>query len=167
MRPKNNYLKKSRKVKPIIKEPCSNCRGKGTVREEKTINIKVPAGVEDGNRLRIAGEGDAGDKGAPSGNLYVEINIQKHLDFQRDGANLYYEKQISFVQASLGDSVDIPTISGEVELKIPPGTQSGTVFRLRNQGMPIMQREMKGNGSEAIMMQFTFTPIILILKMKS
>lgn len=129
----------------IIQEPCSNCRGKGTVREEKTINIKVPAGVEDSNRLRVAGEGDAGDKGAPSGNLYVEINIQKHLDFQRDGANLYYEKQISFVQASLGDSVDIPTISGEVELKIPPGTQSGTVFRLRNQGMLIMQREMKGN----------------------
>lgn len=129
----------------IIQEPCSNCRGRGTVKEEKTISIKIPAGVEDGNRLRISGEGDAGEKGAIPGNLYVEINIQKHLDFQRDGSNLYYEKQISFVQASLGDTVDIPTINGEVELKIPAGTQSGSVFRLKNKGMPIMRREMCGN----------------------
>lgn len=129
----------------IIKEPCSKCRGRGTVKEEKTISVKIPAGVEDGNRLRISGEGNAGEKGAIPGNLYVEINIQKHLDFQRDGSNLYYEKQISFVQASLGDTVDIPTINGEVELKIPAGTQSGSVFRLRGKGMPVMQRDIKGN----------------------
>ena len=87
----------------------------------------------------------AGDVGGGNGDLYVEINIKRHKDFERDGANLYYEKQISFVQASLGDTVDIPTIDGEVELKIPPGTQSGTVFRLKEKGMPQMRRTTKGN----------------------
>ncbi|MBQ6813510.1 MAG: molecular chaperone DnaJ [Methanobrevibacter sp.] len=129
----------------IIKEPCHHCKGKGTVKENKTISIKIPAGVESGNRLRVSGEGHAGDVGGGSGDLYVEINIKKHDTFERDGANLYYEKQISFVQASLGDNVDIPTIDGEVELKIPPGTQSGTVFRLKEKGMPQMRRSYKGN----------------------
>ena len=77
--------------------------------------------------------------------MYVEINVQKHLDFEREGANLYYEKQISFPQASLGDTVEIPTIDGKVDLKIPPGTQSGTVFRLKEKGMPQMRRSSKGN----------------------
>ena len=77
--------------------------------------------------------------------MYVEINVQKHLDFEREGANLYYEKQISFPQASLGDTVEIPTIDGKVDLKIPPGTQSGTVFRLKEKGMPQMRRSNKGN----------------------
>ena len=105
------------------------------IEEEKTISIKVPAGVETGNRLRVSGEGHVGDVGGGKGDLYVEINIQKHLDFEREGANLYYEKQISFPQASLGDTVEIPTIDGKVDLKIPPGTQSGTVFRLKEKGM--------------------------------
>ena len=129
----------------IIKEPCHNCHGRGSVKEEKTISIKVPAGVETGNRLRVSGEGHVGDVGGGKGDLYVEINIQKHLDFEREGANLYYEKQISFPQASLGDTVEIPTIDGKVDLKIPPGTQSGTVFRLKEKGMPQMRRSNKGN----------------------
>ena len=129
----------------LIKEPCHHCKGKGTVKESKTISVKIPAGVESGNRLRVSGEGHAGDVGGGNGDLYVEINIKRHKDFERDGANLYYEKQISFVQASLGDTVDIPTIDGEVELKIPPGTQSGTVFRLKEKGMPQMRRTTKGN----------------------
>ncbi|MBR5502852.1 MAG: molecular chaperone DnaJ [Methanobrevibacter sp.] len=129
----------------IIKEPCHHCKGKGTVKESKTIGIKIPAGVESGNRLRVSGEGHVGDVGGGNGDLYVEINIKKHDYFERDGANLYFEKQISFVQASLGDTVDIPTIDGEVELKIPPGTQSGTVFRLKEKGMPQMRRATKGN----------------------
>ena len=129
----------------IIKEPCHNCKGKGTIKESKTLNIKIPAGVESGNRLRVSGEGNVGDVGGGNGDLYVEIYIKRHEYFERDGANLYYEKQISFVQASLGDTVDIPTINGEVELKIPPGTQSGTTFRLRDQGMPYMRRAGKGN----------------------
>lgn len=129
----------------IIKEPCHNCHGRGSVKEEKTISIKVPAGVETGNRLRVSGEGHVGDVGGGKGDLYVEINVQKHLDFEREGANLYYEKQISFPQASLGDTVEIPTIDGKVDLKIPPGTQSGTVFRLKEKGMPQMRRSNKGN----------------------
>ena len=129
----------------IIKEPCHNCKGKGTVKEDKTISVKIPAGVESGNRLRVSGEGHASDNGGSNGDLYLEIRIKKHDKFERDGGNLYYEKQISFVQASLGDTIDIPTIDGEVELKIPPGTQSGTVFRLKEKGMPQMRRSTKGN----------------------
>lgn len=129
----------------IIKEPCHHCKGKGTVKEDKTISVKIPAGVETGNRLRVSGEGHAGDLGGGNGDLYVEINVKPHKDFERDGANLYYDKQISFVQASLGDTVDIPTIDGAVELKIPAGTQSGTVFRLKEKGMPQMRRSTKGN----------------------
>lgn len=129
----------------IITNPCSNCRGKGVVKEEKTINIKIPAGVENGNRLRVSNEGNTGEVGGGNGDLYVQVNIKRHPDFERDGANLYYEKQISFVQASLGATIDIPTINGEVELKIPAGTQSSTIFRLKDKGMPIMRRNIKGN----------------------
>jgi molecular chaperone DnaJ len=129
----------------IITDPCQNCNGKGKIKENNTINIKIPAGVESGSRLRVPGEGNAGDINGGYGDLIVLINIKPHKDFEREGANLYYEKQISFVQASLGDSIDVPTILGEVELKIPPGTQSGSIFRLRNQGMPIMRRNSKGN----------------------
>ena len=129
----------------IITSPCSQCNGKGKIKEDKTIHIKIPAGIEDGSRLRVRSEGNAGDTNGTYGDLIVSINIKHHKDFQRDGANLYYEQKISFVQASLGDSIDIPTIDGEVQLKIPPGTQSETVFRLRGQGMPILRRNSKGN----------------------
>ncbi|MDR1721421.1 MAG: molecular chaperone DnaJ [Methanobrevibacter sp.] len=129
----------------IIKEPCHQCRGKGTIKEEKTVHVKIPAGVEDGNRLRIPNAGNAGQAGAGYGHLYVVIHIKQHKDFEREGPNLYYEKQISFVQASLGDKVDVPTIDGEAKLNIPAGTQSGTVFRLKGQGMPILHRSSKGN----------------------
>jgi len=129
----------------IIKEPCHTCHGRGTVKEDKKIEISIPAGVDDGNRLRVSGEGNAGEVGGGNGDLYVEIRIKKHKDFERDGANLYYEKQISFVQASLGDTIEIPTIDGKVDLKIPPGTQSGTIFRLKEKGMPHMRHKSKGN----------------------
>jgi molecular chaperone DnaJ len=129
----------------IITHPCQNCNGRGKVKENNTIEIKIPAGVESGSRLRVQGEGNAGDVGGGYGDLIVLINIQKHKMFEREGPNLYFEKQISFPQASLGDTVDVPTIDGEAELKIPPGTQSGSVFRLRGQGMPIMRRNSRGN----------------------
>ncbi|MDR0900688.1 MAG: molecular chaperone DnaJ, partial [Methanobrevibacter sp.] len=130
----------------IITEPCKQCNGKGKVREDKFISIKIPAGVENGSRLRVPGEGNIGDHNGGYGDLIVLINIKKHDLFERDGANLYYDQQISFVQASLGDTIDIPTITGEkLELKIPAGTQSGTVFRLRGQGMPLMRRKSNGN----------------------
>jgi len=150
----NTFLGQMMNVRPcrncggegkIITSPCGKCNGKGKIKESTTIHITIPAGVEDESRLRVQGEGNAGDANGPSGDLLVLINIMPHKKFQRDGANLYYDQQISFVQASLGDTIDIPTIDGEVELKLPPGTQSETVFRLRGQGMPMLRRSSKGN----------------------
>ena len=129
----------------IISEHCHECHGKGTVRQNNKLSVKIPAGVETGNRLRFPGEGDAGDVGGGYGDLYVIIKVKNNKNFERDGANLYYEKQISFVEASLGASVDVPTIDGSIELNIPEGTQSGTVFRVRDQGMTRMNRNSKGN----------------------
>ncbi|KZX10121.1 molecular chaperone DnaJ [Methanobrevibacter curvatus] len=129
----------------IITDPCKKCHGKGKIKENTTINIKIPAGVEDGSRIVARGEGNAGGENAPNGDLYVLVNIKNHKDFQRNGADLYYDKQVSFVQASLGAKVEVPTINGALELNIPSGTQSESVFRLRNQGMPILHRGSKGN----------------------
>jgi len=129
----------------IITDPCKNCNGKGKIKESNTISITIPAGVESGSRLRVPGKGNVGEINGQHGDLIVLINVKPHKDFEREGANLYYEKQISFVQASLGDIIDIPTIEREVELKIHPGTQSESVFRFRNQGMPIMRKNSRGN----------------------
>lgn len=130
----------------IITNPCEECGGKGKLRKTKKITIDIPAGVDDGDRLRVGGEGNCGEVPGLNGNLIVTIYIKKNKEFQREGSNLYYEKQISFVQASLGDIVTIPTVLGkEIELKIPPGTQSSSVFKLRGQGMPILKYGEKGN----------------------
>lgn len=130
----------------IIDTPCHECRGKGIVRETNTIHIKVPPGVEDGSRLRVPGEGDVGIRGGPPGDLYVLINVKPHNLFERHGSDLIYEQPISFVQAALGDDVDIPTIGEEiVSLKIPAGTQSGTSFRVKGKGMPHLR--WNGNGN--------------------
>ncbi|MGL4669730.1 MAG: molecular chaperone DnaJ [Methanobacteriaceae archaeon] len=129
----------------IITEPCHTCNGKGKVRERKTIHVKIPNGVDSGSRLRVGGEGNAGDVGAPYGDLIITIHVKHNKNFEREGSNLYFEKPISFVQATLGATVEVPTIDGAVDLKIPAGTQSGTVFRLREQGMPFLNRHGKGN----------------------
>jgi molecular chaperone DnaJ len=130
----------------IVDTPCHECRGTGIVRETSTIHIKVPPGVEDGSRLRVPGEGDVGIRGGPYGDLYVLISIKPHKLFERHGSDLVYEKSISFVQASLGDEVDIPTIGEEVvNLKIPSGTQSGTSFRIKGKGMPHLRWNGHGN----------------------
>ncbi|MGL6298805.1 MAG: molecular chaperone DnaJ [Methanobacteriaceae archaeon] len=129
----------------IIKESCHECKGKGKVRERKTIHVKIPAGVDSGSRLRVGGEGNAGDVGAPYGDLIITVHVKHNKNFEREGNNLYFEKAISFVQATLGATVEVPTIDGAVDLKIPAGTQSGTVFRLRDQGMPFLNRPGKGN----------------------
>jgi molecular chaperone DnaJ len=130
----------------IVDTPCHECRGTGIVRETSTIHIKVPPGVEDGSRLRVPGEGDVGIKGGPYGDLYVLISIKPHELFERHGSDLVYEKSISFVQASLGDEVDIPTLGEEiVNLKIPSGTQSGTSFRIKGKGMPHLRWNGHGN----------------------
>ncbi len=130
----------------IVDTPCHECRGKGIVKETNTIHIKVPPGVEDGSRLRVPGEGDVGIKGGPSGDLYVMLSVKPHKLFERHGADLIYERPISFVQASLGDEIDIPTIGEEiVSLKIPAGTQPGTSFRIKGKGMPHLRWNGKGN----------------------
>ncbi|MDI9623425.1 MAG: molecular chaperone DnaJ [Methanothermobacter sp.] len=129
----------------IIEKQCNNCKGTGTVKKTSTIHIRIPPGVEDGSRLRIPGEGEMGPKGGPPGDLYVTIKIKPHKLFERKGANLYFEKPISFVQAALGDIVEIPTMEKPIKLKIPPGTQTGTTFRIKGYGMPHINWEGRGN----------------------
>jgi len=130
----------------IIDTLCSKCRGKGIVRETGTIHIMVPPGVEDGSRLRVPGEGDTGIRGGPPGDLYVLITVKPHNLFERHASDLIYEQPISFVQAALGDEVDIPTLGEEiVSLKIPAGTQPGTSFRIKGKGIPHLR--WNGNGN--------------------
>ena len=119
----------------IIKDPCGNCGGQGRVQNTKTLSVKIPAGVDTGDRIRLAGEGEAGMHGAPSGDLYVQVAVREHDIFQRDGDNLFCEVPISFVDASLGGELDVPTLNGKVKLKVPAETQSGKIFRLRGKGV--------------------------------
>ncbi len=118
-----------------IKDPCAKCHGQGRVQESKTLSAKIPAGVDTGDRIRLTGEGEAGERGAPPGDLYIEIRVKEHEIFTRDGANLYCEVPISFVTACLGDEIEVPTLDGKVMLKIPPETQTGKTFRLRGKGV--------------------------------
>jgi molecular chaperone DnaJ len=118
-----------------IKDPCGKCHGQGRVQETKTLSAKIPAGVDTGDRIRLAGEGEAGERGGPAGDLYIEIRVKEHDIFTRDGANLYCEVPISFVTACLGDVIQVPTLDGEVKLTIPPETQTGKSFRLRGKGV--------------------------------
>jgi molecular chaperone DnaJ len=129
----------------IIKNPCKNCRGAGRIEKEKTLEIKIPAGVETGSRLRVNGEGEAGTNGGQSGDLFVVIHVAEHENFERQGANLYSSAPISFTQAALGAEIKVKTLEGEEELKIPAGTQTGTVFRLKEHGMPILGGRGKGD----------------------
>ncbi|MGY6277142.1 molecular chaperone DnaJ [Methylomonas sp. MgM2] len=118
-----------------IKDPCPKCYGQGRVQETKTLNVKVPPGVDTGDRIRLAGEGEAGINGGPSGDLYVQVQVKDHPIFTRDGANLYCEVPISFPTACLGGELEVPTLDGKVKLKIPAETQTGKLFRLRGKGV--------------------------------
>jgi molecular chaperone DnaJ len=118
-----------------IKDPCGVCRGAGRIEETKTLSAKIPAGVDNGDRIRLTGEGEAGERGAPSGDLYVQVHVKDHKIFTRDGANLYCEVPISFASACLGDEISVPTLQGKVMLKVPPETQTGKLFRLRGKGV--------------------------------
>lgn len=118
-----------------IADPCNDCHGRGRVRKTRTLAVKVPAGVDDGDRIRLSGEGEAGRNGGPSGDLYVEIRVNPHKLFERDGSNLSCEVPVSIAAATLGGEVELPTLDGNVSLKIPSGTQSGKVFRLRGKGV--------------------------------
>lgn len=119
----------------VVSAPCDACLGQGRARRNRTLSVKVPPGVDNGDRIRLSGEGEAGRNGGPPGDLYVEIRVREHPIFQRDGAHLSCEVPISFATAALGGSVGVPTLAGDVTLKIPAETQSGRVFRLREKGV--------------------------------
>jgi len=132
-------------VGTTISDPCNDCHGRGRTRKTRTLSVKVPAGVDDGDRIRLSGEGEAGRNGGPSGDLYVDIRVSKHKIFERDGANLACEVPITFGTATLGGEVELPTLDGHVSLKIPPGTQSGKVFRLRAKGVTTVRDPRQGD----------------------
>ena len=129
----------------VIVTPCSECRGKRKIRVKRTISVQIPPGVDSGTRIRLSGEGDAGDAGGPPGNLYVTISVEPHPYFRRDGSNLYYELPLNIVQAALGAEVEIPTLEGKEKLVVPPGTQPGQTFRLKGKGMPHLHRNGRGD----------------------
>ena len=129
----------------VIKDPCNTCGGQGRIRDTKTISVKVPPGVDTGDRIRLSGEGEAGENGGPSGDLYVHVIVKDHPIFQRDGSDLYCDVPISFATAALGGELEVPTLDGRVKLKIPPETQSGKLFRLRGKGVGTVRSSGKGD----------------------
>lgn len=129
----------------IITSPCDDCRGSGKVKKKKVLNIKIPAGVDNGTKLRLAGEGEAGDQGATRGDLYVIIRLKKHKFFEREGNDLYCQIAVSFTQAALGTTVEIPTLEKNELLQIPAGTQPSTVFKIKGKGIKELESSRKGD----------------------
>ena len=129
----------------VIEDPCTDCHGPGRKRENKTLEIKIPAGVNDGDRIRLSGEGEAGVNGGPSGDLYVQISLKQHELFTRDGDDLHCEIPITMTTAALGGDIDVPTLDGTASLRIPEETQTGKIFRLRGKGVKGMRSGVEGN----------------------
>jgi molecular chaperone DnaJ len=119
----------------MISDPCGSCHGQGVIEEQKTLSVKIPAGVDTGDRIRLGGKGEAGPQGGPPGDLYVQMVVRDHPIFVRDDANLHCEVPISFAQAALGGELEVPTLTGRVKLKIPAETQTGKMFRLTGKGV--------------------------------
>ncbi|HTW38695.1 MAG TPA: molecular chaperone DnaJ [Steroidobacteraceae bacterium] len=129
----------------IVRNPCDSCLGQGRVRRNKKLSVKVPAGVDGGDRIRLTGEGEAGRNGGPPGDLYVEVRVREHPIFERDGENLSCEVPISFATAALGGTLEVPTLDGDVTIKVPAETQSGRVFRLREKGVKPVRGGSRGD----------------------
>ena len=129
----------------VISDPCDDCHGRGRISKTKKLSVKVPAGVDDGDRIRLSGEGEAGRNGGPAGDLYVEIRVNPHKLFERDGADLSCEVPISIAKVTLGGEIELPTLDGHVSLKIPEGTQSGKIFRLRGKGVTTVRDRRTGD----------------------
>jgi molecular chaperone DnaJ len=146
-----------------IKEKCSTCGGSGKVKKRRKIHVKIPAGIDDGQQLRVAGQGEPGINGGPAGDLYIVFHVRPHEFFERDGDDVYCEMPITFVQAALGDEIEVPTLHGKVKLKIPAGTQTGTKFRLRGKGVPNVRGY--GTGDQHIIVRI-ITPTKLTEKQK-
>ena len=129
----------------MITDPCATCRGAGRVKKHKTLSVKIPAGVDEGDRIRLTGEGESGVNGGPPGDLYVVMHLKAHGVFQREGDDLHCEMPISFTQAALGGDIEIPTLDGSARIKIPPETQSGQTFRLRGKGIKGVRSSYPGD----------------------
>jgi len=148
----------------VISDPCPDCHGRGRIQKTKTLSVKVPAGVDDGDRIRLSGEGEAGRNGGPPGDLYVEIRVNPHKIFTRDGADLACEVPVSIAIATLGGEVELPTLNGNVSLKVPSGTQSGKVFRLRGKGVATVRDPRTGDLFAKVAVE---TPVNLTAEQKS
>jgi molecular chaperone DnaJ len=147
----------------LITDPCNDCHGQGRIQEYKTLSVKIPAGVDTGDRIRLAGEGEAGAQGGPAGDLYVQVNVKDHAIFAREGNDLHCEVPISFIMAALGGEVEVPTLDGRVKIKIPAETQSGKLFRLRGKGV----KSVRGGSAGDLMCQIMVeTPVNLTAKQK-
>jgi len=147
----------------VISDPCPECRGRGRVQEQKTLSVKVPAGVDSGDRIRLSSEGEAGENGGPPGDLYVQIRVREHPIFVRDGADLYCEVPIGFVTAALGGELEVPTLNGRVKLKVPAETQTGKLFRIRGKGV----RPVRGNSEGDLLCRVVVeTPVNLTGRQK-
>ncbi|MRI31780.1 molecular chaperone DnaJ [Endozoicomonas sp. OPT23] len=129
----------------MIKDPCRDCHGEGRIQEYKTLSVKIPTGVDTGDRIRLGGEGEAGVNGGPAGDLYVQVSVADHPIFQRDGKHLYCEVPITFVDAAIGGELEVPTLDGRVKLKIPKETQTGKLFRLRDKGVTPVRGGSRGD----------------------
>jgi molecular chaperone DnaJ len=130
----------------IINDPCTSCTGTGRVVKERTLSVNIPSGVEDGTRIRLAGEGEAGVRGGPAGDLYIFLSIKPHEFFQRDGADIFCRVPIAMTAASLGGHIDVPTLDGgQTRVKIPEGTEAGKQFRLKGKGMPVLRSKVTGD----------------------
>ena len=147
----------------VIQDPCLKCHGLGRIAKTKTLSVKVPPGVDNGDRIRLSGEGEAGKNGGPSGDLYVEIRVNPHKIFEREGSNISCEIPISILVAALGGEIKMPTLNGSVSVKIPPGTQSGKIFRLKGKGVTTARDKRVGDLYAAISVE---TPVNLSSKQK-
>ncbi|AYA64055.1 molecular chaperone DnaJ [Alteromonas sp. RKMC-009] len=147
----------------IISDPCNACHGHGRKEKTKTLSVKIPAGVDTGDRIRLTGEGEAGENGAPAGDLYVQVHVREHDIFQRDGNNLYCEVPLSFTTAALGGELQVPTLDGKVKLKVSPETQTGRMFRLRGKGVKSVRSGVTGDLMCKVVVE---TPVNLSARQK-
>ncbi|WP_369309914.1 molecular chaperone DnaJ [Providencia rettgeri] len=148
----------------VIKDPCNKCHGHGRVERYKTLSVKIPAGVDTGDRVRLSGEGEAGEKGAPAGDLFVQVRVLPHHIFERDGNNLHCEVPINFADAALGGEIEVPTLDGRVKLKIPAETQTGKIFRMKGKGVKSVRGGLQGDLMCHIVVE---TPVKLNEKQKA
>ncbi|MFD2209219.1 molecular chaperone DnaJ [Virgibacillus halophilus] len=147
----------------IIPEKCTTCGGTGKIKQQKKIHISIPAGIDEGQQIRVSGKGEAGSNGGPSGDLYVVVQVRSHEFYQREGDNIFCELPLTFAQASLGDEVEVPTVHGKVRLKIPAGTQTGKTFRLKGKGAPNVRGY--GHGDQHVQVRVV-TPTALTERQK-